>query len=64
LTFNSPKLDIDTGIALVLLLDILEREIKGLGLAHLAGACQLLRQRDELVVVSAVVEEFWVLDGA
>ena len=54
----APQLDINALVALKLLLDILEEEIKGLSLTHLSWCCQFLRKRQELVMVPAIVEEF------
>jgi hypothetical protein len=39
---HSPQLHVDACIALVLLLDVLEREVEGLRLSHLASGCQFL----------------------
>jgi hypothetical protein len=54
---NPPQLDVDAVVALILLLDILELEIERLSRPQLAGVGQLLHEREELVVVAAVVEE-------
>jgi hypothetical protein len=49
---GSPQLDVDPRITLVLLLNVLEVEVKRLSLTHLARSRQLLCQREELVVVA------------
>jgi hypothetical protein len=50
--WGSPQLDVDPRITLVLLLNVLEVEVKRLSLTHLARSRQLLRQREELVVIA------------
>lgn len=54
---DAPQLDVDAVVALVLLLDVLELKVERLRRAHLARGRELLHERQELVVVAAVVEE-------
>jgi hypothetical protein len=53
---DKPKLDVDTLVRLVLLLDVLEAEVKGLSLAELAWSGELLGEGEEFVVVASVKE--------
>ena len=54
------QFDIDTTVAFVHLLHVLKLERNGLHVAHLTGARQLLDERQKLVVISAVEEQFFV----
>ncbi|TLD22838.1 hypothetical protein PspLS_07353 [Pyricularia sp. CBS 133598] len=55
-------LDVDAVVGLVLLLDVLEVEVKGLRVLQLARGGKLLHQREELVVVAAVKEHLYGAD--
>ena len=53
------QLDVDAVVGFVLLLDVFEVEVEGLGVLEFAGGGELLVEGEELVVVSAVKEHFW-----
>lgn len=53
------KFDIDAVVRLVLLLDVLEVEIKCLRVLKLAGGRKLLDERQKLVMIASVEEHFW-----
>ena len=56
---GEPQLDVDALVSFKLFLDILKVEVKGGRLPHVAWRCELLGQREEFMVVAAVVEEFY-----
>lgn len=51
-----PKLDVDSMITLILLLDVLEFEIERLSGSHLSRVRKLLDQGQELVMIPSIVE--------
>jgi hypothetical protein len=58
------QLDVDAIVRLVLLLDILEVEIKCLGVLQISGSGELLAEREELIVVASIKEHFWTFMSA
>lgn len=56
------QLDVDAVVGLVLLLDVLEVEVEGLGVLQLARGGKLLHQREELVVIAAIKEHLYGAD--
>ena len=54
-----PQLHVDTLVTLELLLDVLEVEIKRLGLPHLPWRSEFLRKWQKFMMVASVVEQLW-----
>ena len=54
---DAPQLDIDSLVALILLLDVLEQKVERLGLAQLARRRELLRKRKKLLVMAPIIEQ-------